>query len=163
MLTGIDTPESTPGLTDKTYSEIIEEIFGTETAPTAGKFYYIQDNEIEQTITQDIYNDLIPVGHTLTDITITDYFPQEIIDNFEFAYISEANIGNISAQVDPETNSITWTIPELEVGQTATVQYKLKLKKDFDSNIVNKILDTNEKLTLLILILMVKKFLILLM
>ncbi len=145
MLTGIDTPESTPGLTDKTYSEIIEEIFGTETAPTAGKFYYIQDNEIEQTITQDIYNDLIPVGHTLTDITITDYFPQEIIDNFEFAYISEANIGNISAQVDPETNSITWTIPELEVGQTATVQYKLKLKKDFDSNIVNKILDTNEK------------------
>ena len=145
MLTGIDNPDSTPGTNDKTFAEIIEEIFGTETAPTAGKFYYVQDNEIEQTITQDIYNDLLPIGHTLTDITITDYFPQEIIDNFEFAYVSEANIGNISAQVDPETNSITWTIPELEVGQTATVQYKLKLKKDFDSNIVNKILDTNEK------------------
>ena len=40
----------------------------------------------------------------------------------------EANIGNISAQVDPETNSITWTIPELEVGQTATVQYNIKIK-----------------------------------
>ena len=145
MLTGIDNPDSTPGTNDKTFAEIIEEIFGTETAPTAGKFYYVQDNEIEQTITQDIYNDLLPIGHTLTDITITDYFPQEIIDNFEFAYVSEANIGNISAQVDPETNSITWTIPELEVGQTATVQYKLKLKEDFDSNIVDKILDTNEK------------------
>ena len=145
MLTGIDNPDSTPGTNDKTFAEIIEEIFGTETAPTAGKFYYVQDNEIEQTITQDIYNDLLPIGHTLTDITITDYFPQEIIDNFEFAYVSEANIGNISAQVDPETNSITWTIPELEVGQTATVQYKLKLKENFDSNIVDKILDTNEK------------------
>ena len=145
MLTGIDNPDSTPGTNDKTFAEIIEEIFGTETAPTAGKFYYVQDNEIEQTITQDIYNDLLPIGHTLTDITITDYFPQEIIDNFEFAYVSEANIGNISAEVDPETNSITWTIPELEVGQTATVQYKLKLKEDFDSNIVDKILDTNEK------------------
>ncbi len=145
MLTGIDNPESTPGIIDKTYSEIIKEIFGTETAPTAGKFYYIQDNEIEQTITQNIYNELLPINHTLTDITITDYFPQEIIDNFEFAYVSQANIGNISTQVDPETNSITWTIPELEVGQTATVQYKLKLKEDFNSDIVDKILDTNEK------------------
>lgn len=145
MLTGIDEPDSTPGTTSKTFAQIIEETFGTETNPTAGKFYYVQDDEIEQTITQDIYNDLLPIGHTLTDITITDYFPQEIIDNFEFAYVSEANIGNISAEVDPETNSITWTIPELEVGQTATVQYKLKLKEDFDSNIVNKILDTNEK------------------
>ncbi len=145
MLTGVDEPESTPGTTSKTFAQIIEETFGTETNPTAGKFYYVQDSEIEQTITQNIYNDLLPIGHTLTDITITDYFPQEIIDNFEFAYVSEANIGNISAQVDPETNSITWTIPELEVGQTATVQYKLKLKRDFDSNIVDKILDTNEK------------------
>lgn len=145
MLTGIDNPESTPGITDKTYSEIITETFGTETAPTAGKFYYIQDDEIEQTITQNIYNDLLPISHTLTDITITDYFPLEIIDNFEFAYVSQANIGNISAQVNPETNSITWTIPKLETGQTATVQYKLKLKEDFNSNIVDKILDTNEK------------------
>ena len=145
MLTGIDNPTSTPGTNDKTFEEIIEEVFGTETSPTAGKFYYVQDDEIEQTITQDIYNDLLPIGHTLTDITITDYFPQEIIDNFEFAYVSQANIGNISAQVDPETNSITWTIPELEVGQTATVQYKLKLKQDFDSNIIDKVLNTNEK------------------
>ena len=145
MLTGIDEPDSTPGTTSKTFAQIIEETFGTETNPTAGKFYYVQDDEIEQTITQDIYNDLLPIGHTLTDITITDYFPQEIIDNFEFAYVSEANIGNISAEVNPETNSITWTIPELEVGQTATVRYKLKLKEDFDSNIVDKILDTNEK------------------
>ena len=72
-------------------------------------------------------------------------FPQEIIDNFEFAYVSNATHGNISAQVDPTTNSITWTIPELAIGETATVQYTLKLKEDFDSSIVNKILDTNER------------------
>ena len=145
MLSGISTPDYIPNTANKTFAQMIEEVFGTEDSPTAGKFYYVQDDEIEQTITQDIYNDLLPIGHTLTDITITDYFPQEIIDNFEFAYVSEANIGNISAEVNPETNSITWTIPELEVGQTATVQYKLKLKEDFDSNIVDKILDTNEK------------------
>ena len=147
MLTGISNPDSVPATRqdDKTYGDIIEEIFGTESAPTVGKFYYVQDSEIEQTITDDIYNDLLPIEQVLTDIVITDYFPQEIIDNFDFAYVSEPNIGNISAEVNTENNSITWTISELRPGETATVQYKLSLKEDFDSSIVGKILDTNEK------------------
>lgn len=147
MLTGISNADDVPATRDddKTFGDIIEEIFGTETNPTVGKFYYVQDSEIEQTITEDIYNDLLPIEKVLTNITVTDYFPQEIIDNFEFAYVSEANIGTISAQVNPEDNSITWTIPELNPGETATVQYTLKLKEDFDSSIVGKILDTNEK------------------
>ena len=147
MLTGITETDSVPATRqdDKTYGDIIEEIFGTESTPTVGKFYNVQDSEIEQTITNNIYNDLLPIEQVLTDIVITDYFPQEIIDNFDFAYVSEPNIGNISAEVNPENNSITWTISELRPGETATVQYKLSLKKDFDSSIVGKILDTNEK------------------
>lgn len=147
MLTGISNADSVPATrTDgKTYGNIIQEIFGTEENPTVGKFYYVQDTEIEKTITQDIYNDLLPVDQVLTDITITDYFPKEIIDNFEFAYVSQPNIGTISSEVNTENNSITWTITELKPGETATVQYTLKLKKDFDSSIVGKILDTNEK------------------
>ena len=147
MLTGITETDSVPATRqdDKTYGDIIEEIFGTESTPTVGKFYNVQDSEIEQTITNNIYNDLLPIEQVLTDIVITDYFPQEIIDNFDFAYVSEPNIGNISAEVNPENNSITWTISELRPGETATVQYTLSLKKDFDSSIVGKILDTNEK------------------
>lgn len=147
MLTGISDADSVPATRpdDKTYGDIIEEIFGTEETPTVGKFYYVQDSEIEQTITNNIYNDLLPIEQVLKDIVVTDYFPQEIIDNFEFAYVSEPNIGTISADVNTENNSITWTISELRPGETATVQYTLSLKKDFDSNIVGKILDTNEK------------------
>lgn len=147
MLTGITEAEDVPATRpdDKTYGDIIEEIFGTESAPTVGKFYYVQDSEIEQTITNDIYNDLLPIEQVLTDIVITDYFPQEIIDNFEFAYVSEPNIGTISTDVNTENNSITWIISELQPGETATVQYTLSLKEDFDSSIVGKILDTNER------------------
>ena len=147
MLTGITEAEDVPATRpdDKTYGDIIEEIFGTESAPTVGKFYYVQDSEIEQTITNDIYNDLLPIEQVLTDIVITDYFPQEIIDNFEFAYVSKPNVGTISAEVNTENNSITWTISELQPGETATVQYTLSLKEDFDSSIVGKILDTNER------------------
>ena len=145
MLTGIDDESYVPNGTDKNFGEIIEEIFGTPENPTAGNFYYVTDDQIETTITENIYNDLLPVEKTLTNIVIKDYFPEEIIDNFDFAYVSDANIGEISAEVDTSDNSITWTIPELASGQTATVQYTLKLKEDFDSSIVDKILDTNEK------------------
>ena len=145
MLTGIDDESYVPNGTDKNFGEIIEEIFGTPENPTAGNFYYVTDDQIETTITENIYNDLLPVEQTLTNIVIKDYFPEEIIDNFDFAYVSDANIGKISAEVDTSDNSITWTIPELASGQTATVQYTLKLKEDFDSSIVDKILDTNKK------------------
>ena len=145
MLTGITEEDSQPIPDGKTYGEIIEEIFGTEETPTAGKFYYVQDSEIEQTITNDIYNDLLPIEHVLTDITITDYFPAEIVNNFEFAYVSELNVGTISTQIDTQNNSITWTISELQPGETATVQYTLSLEEDFDSSIVGPILDTNER------------------
>ena len=145
MLTGISDENYVPLGVTKSFGEIIREIFGTTENPTVGKFYYITDDEIETTITNDIYNSLVPISQSLTNIVIKDYFPKEIVDNFEFAYVSDTNIGEISAKIDSTDNSITWTIPELASGQTATVQYTLKLKENFDSSIVGKILDTNEK------------------
>lgn len=145
MLTGIDTEDYVPSTTTKSFGEIIKEIFGTPEAPTAGKFYYVTDSEIEKTITTDIYKDLLPISKSIKNIKIVDYFPEEIIKNFDFAYVTKANIGDISAAVDTTNNSITWTIPELKSGETANVQYKLKLKENFDEKIVDKILNTNEK------------------
>ncbi len=145
MLTGITNKTNIPNGATKSFGTIISEVFGTEQNPTAGKFYDITDDKIEETITTDIYNSLVPESKSYKNITIVDYFPAEIINNFEFAYVSQANIGNISAKVDTSNNSITWTIPELANGETATVQYKLKLKENFDNNIVNKILNTNQK------------------
>lgn len=145
MLTGIDDETYIPATVTKNFGTIISEIFGTPTNPTAGKFYYVTDDKIEETITTNIYNSLVPESKSYKNITIVDYFPAEIVNNFEFAYVSQANIGNISAEVDTSNNSITWSIPELANGETATVQYKLKLKENFDNNIVNKILNTNQK------------------
>lgn len=144
LLSGIREGEASVNDT-YTYNQYIEQIWGTSTKPLNGDFYYITDDAIEKTITEDIYNSLVPKQKTLKNITVVDYFPAEIVQNFEFAYVSEANIGTISPKIDTTNNSITWTIPELASGQTATVQYKLKLKENFDSAIVNKILNTNQK------------------
>ncbi len=145
MLSGIKDETYVPITTEKNFGQIIKEIFGTPDKPTVGNFYYVTDAEIEKTIKTDIYNSLVPIEKALKNITIVDYFPKEIINNFDFAYVSDANIGNISSKVDTTNNSITWTIPELTNGKTATVQYKLKLKENFDSSIVGKILNTNQK------------------
>ena len=148
MLTGIDNEEATfrtDGTNTYTYGQVIEQVFGSEEYPTVGKFYNVSDTEIEQTITNNIYRDLLPVEQCLKNISVVDYFPQYIVDNFEMTYVDGIDTSNISSTIDTETNSITWTLEELAPGKTATIQYNLKLKDDFDETIIDKILDTNEK------------------
>lgn len=148
MLTGIDNEEATfrtDGTNTYTYGQVIQEVFGTEEQPTKGKFYKISDNEIEKTITEKIYRDLLPIENSLEDIVVVDYFPQYMIENFEMTYIDGIDTSNVSSQIDTETNSITWNLAKLLPGETAIIQYKLKLKDEFDEAIIDKVLDTNEK------------------
>ncbi len=136
-----DTVEPT---TTKTYRALAEEIFGTEDASTTSTYFYIPDDELEDTIVNDIFDSLIvTVDNTLRNITITDYFPQEIIDNFTFEYVASPNIGTVSQEIDTSNNSITWTIELLSEGETATLSYKLTLRDDYDTNIIEQILPTN--------------------
>lgn len=152
MLTGITDGDTSPSYiadytgTRRTYNEIINEIFGTTEKPTIGKFYNITDDKIEDTIKSDIYKDLLPISQSITDIKVMDYFTEEIVNNFDFSYVKDPNYGKISPTIDETTNSITWNIPELKSGETAIVQYKLKLKTNYDEKIVDKILNTNSKL-----------------
>lgn len=132
--------------TNKTYQTLAEEIFGTVDNPTISSYYYINDtaDEIESTIVDKIYSNIIvETDNTLKNIKIKDYFPQEIIDNFNFEHVTAPNIGEVTAQVDTTDNSITWTIPELKEGETATLSYKLTLKNDYNKEIIDKILPTN--------------------
>lgn len=148
MLTGINNEEAAfrkEGTNIYTYGQVIEEIFGTEETPTTGKFYKIDDSDIEETITNKIYRDLLPVEKTLNDVVVVDYFPQYIIDNFEMTYVEGTDTSNISAQIDKETNSITWKIAVLEAGDSAIIKYNLTLKEEFDESIIGQTLDTNEK------------------
>ena len=148
MLTGIDNEEATfrtDGTNTYTYGQVIKEVFGTEEQPTKGKFYKINDNEIEQTITEKIYRDLLPIENALEDVVIVDYFPQYMVDNFEMTYVEGIDVSKVSSKIDTETNSITWNIDKLAPGETVIIQYKLILKDEFDETIIDKVLDTNEK------------------
>ena len=148
VLTGISNGEAVAIPSTKTYNQIISEIFGTTTNPTIGKFYYITDDKIEDTIKSGIYKDLLPISQSFTNLKIVDTFTKEIVENFDFSYVKSPNIGTISDIIDESTNSITWSIPELKSDETAIVQYKLKLKENYSEDILNKVLNTNSKLDL---------------
>ena len=101
-------------------------------------------NEIEDTIVNDIFDSLVLTkDNSISNITITDYFPQEIIDNFDFEYVASPNIGTVSQAIDTTNNSITWNIELLNAGETASLSYKLTLKDDYDKDIIDQILPTN--------------------
>ena len=130
----------------KTYKDLAEEIFGTQEKPTYGKFYYVLDESVENTITKDVYQDVsVVIENEIKDITVVDYFPLNIVENYDFEIFEEANIGTVTPTVDTENNSITWTIGTLEAGKTASFKYKLKLKEKFNEKIINVETPTNQK------------------
>ena len=136
MLTGIDDADYSPMGQDKTFSEILNEIFNND---TVNSFYNIQDSEIEETITQNILTDIKPIEKILNNIKIVDNFSQEIVDNFNITY-SPVNIGTVS---DITNNSLTWNIEELKVGEAATLEYTLTLKEDYNTDILDKLINVN--------------------
>lgn len=144
MMTGVtDNIETQTG---KTYKELAEEVFGTPEKPTVGKFYYITDSEIEETVSETILNQLIaPEDGILTDIDIYDYFPQEIVDNFDFEYVTSPTLGTVSEDIDLQNNMFTWHIPQLSYGESALLSYKLTLKDNINTEIIGVVLNTNQK------------------
>ena len=105
MMTGVTT--NVESQTGKTYKELAEEVFGTPEKPTVGKFYYITDSEIEETVSKTILTQLIaPEDGILTDIDIYDYFPQEIVNNFDFEYVTLPTLGTVSEDIDLQNNMI---------------------------------------------------------
>lgn len=145
MMTGVS--NDVESQTGKTYKALAEEVFGTPENPTVGKFYYITDDEIEETVSETILNQLIaPEDDILTDIDIYDYFPQEIVDNFNFEYVTPPTLGTVSEDIDLQNNMIVWHIDKLGYEESASLSYKLTLKDTINTEIVGVVLDTNEKI-----------------
>ena len=141
----------------KTMPEIAQDIFGTSSNPKIGPVFYAEGDGITDAISELIYKELrstktITVDdlekYTLTDVVIKDYFPQNIVDNFNFEKLSEPQIGTVSDTIDTTDRSITWNIPKLEPKQASSFTYRLSLKDKFNSEIIDLTLPTNEKVVI---------------
>lgn len=123
----------------------IQNVFGTEENPTAGKVYYINKNsEIDNIFNKFMYQEIINyMEHPISNIRIEDVFPKTILDYFDIEY---ENIKNGSITDIGDENSFTWTIDKLTGEETATFKYKIKVKDNVNiTEILDTELKTNEK------------------
>lgn len=137
---------------DYTEKYVAGRLFGTTISPTVGAINYVSDSNLSTFITEDIYSTLISSTSTssykLSNIVIKDYFPQYIIDNFDFTIVDKENVGTVTSTIDKTNRCITWTISELAPQATGKVKYRLTLKNKVNENAVNVNLDTNEKIVI---------------
>lgn len=157
MMTGISEAD---GNTDKDGTEyvinpieddlkVIENIFGTTSAPTAGKFYLVQSADVSNIIEKDILSNVMEiVQNPINNVKIVDYFPTDITENFDFSYVGNPNVGTKSDNINNETNTIEWNIDALKGNEVATLKYKLKIKDMKNENLLNKTIATNKKVVL---------------
>ena len=157
MLTGMDMKDTeengNPAFSSekelKANLEAAELVFGTSQAPTANKYYLVESTNIENVITTDILKDVsTQIGKSLKNVKIVDYFPQDIVENFEFEYVGNPTNGTISPEIDSENYTIEWNVGDVPGGQVVTVRYKLKLKDMENEKIFDREIATNEKVVL---------------
>jgi hypothetical protein len=124
----------------------VERIFGTASNPTADKYYLAKSADVNSIITNDIYNDVIKkISNPLSSTVMTDYFPDDILDNFEFSYVGTPSSGTVSDTIDKTTKSITWEIGTIKADEVVTLKYKLKIKDMQNTALLNKTIATNQK------------------
>jgi hypothetical protein len=158
MLTGMSESD---GHTDKNGNEFeqvntleeelaaAERVFGTKTNPTADKYYLVQSADINNVITNDILRDVTEkIQNPINTVQVVDYFPSDITENFDFSYVGTPSVGTVSEGIDSETSTIIWDIETLKGNETATLQYKLKIKDMQNAELLNKTIATNEKVIL---------------
>ena len=126
-----------------------QNVFGTQENPTADKYYLAKSADVNSIITNDILKDVTnKVRNPMNEVKIVDYFPEDIIENFEFSYVENASLGNVSKTIDTEKKTIEWNIGTLKGDEVATLKYKLKIKDMKNEELLNKTIATNEKVVL---------------
>ena len=129
-------------------SPYVQNLYGTIDNPTYGKMYTFDDTTIDTIITENIYQDIKDLLQLdMTDVKIVDYFPDDIMENFEFEYVENPSKGTTD-KIDEEAKTITWDIGTLGSEEEATLKYKLKIKDMEDTALLNKTIATNEKVVL---------------
>lgn len=125
----------------------VNTIFGTEEQPTTGKFYNITNTSINEIISKNIFQDIMDtMQNPLTEITITDYLPIEMVENFTLTYVEKPSEGTVIQKVDNNGSRLVWKIDILNGNDETSFKYKLKLRDNYNKDILKKELKTNEKL-----------------
>ena len=126
-------------------SSYVQNLYGTIENPTYGKMYGLNNENLDQIVTEYIYDDIISkTGARLKSTTIKLHFTMDVLNNFDLI-ISNSNVDSTNLQ---DEGYILWNIGNVETGATETLEYKLKAKDIENTELVEKIINVNGKLEL---------------
>ncbi|MCL2085765.1 hypothetical protein FWH09_02425, partial [Candidatus Saccharibacteria bacterium] len=127
----------------------VESVFGTPTSPTTGTFYNIGFADFQDIVENDIIKDVLDVTRRpLHNIVIEDFFPADILNNFDFNLAGQPNLGVVTPDINSSTNSLVWTLPELHGNSAAVLRYTLTLRDMNDESLIDRTFSTNERVVL---------------
>ena len=125
-----------------------DNLYGTLEKPTYGKMYSLNNDNLEEIVTEYIYSDVMEkIQPSMTNVTIDDYFPKEIIDNFDIE-IKNSDTMQIDTTKLLTDNYITYNVGNIEGNSSSSLEYTLKIKDMKNEDLLNKTIATNEKVEL---------------
>lgn len=127
-------------------SQYAQNLYGTTSNPTYGKIYDLENSGLTTTLMK-MYQEFTKVRNTtITSVMAKTYFSKEIRENYTITIGDNAIAPDISKL---ETDGyITWSIDTLKTGETATLQYILKIKDMNNQSLFNKTALINQKVEL---------------
>jgi len=128
-------------------SSYVQDLYGTIENPTYGIAYDSKNITSYDFLSNKVSEEVLStIPDNITNITLTDYFPTEIVENFDFSYVKKPTTGTISSEI--KDNNIVYKVDKLQGNDSITISYKLKLKDNVKTDLLGKEILTNEKVTL---------------
>lgn len=117
-------------------SPYVNDLYGTIDNPTYGKMYSLNNDNLEQIVTDYIYADIVEeIGTAISQVSIEFTFSQDILDNFDITIenSSSVNIDNLTTK-----GIVVWDVGNLEANKSATLNYSLQIKNMNNSSLLDK-------------------------
>ena len=124
----------------------VDDLYGSIDNPTYGKMYSLNNANLEQIVTDYIYNDVMEeIGTAISNVSIEFTFSKDILDNFDITIgdSSDINIDNLTTD-----GIMVWNVGSLDANESVTLKYCLKIKDMNNSNLLNKTIPIAEQVVL---------------
>ena len=123
-------------------SPYVQKIYGTLENPTYGKMYSLNNNTLEQIVTEYIYQDIMEdIRINIKSAVINEYFSEDIIENFDISFANE----NVDITHLNDNNYVVWNIGDVEGNKTVSLKYTLQIKDMKNEELLNKVISTSDK------------------
>lgn len=132
-------------LTQEESEKYVNELYGTFENPTYGKMYSLENSSLEKIVLDYMYSDIFSsVKGIMYSLKLREYFTSKVLQYFKII-VTDPNVDTTAID---NGGYMMWNIDQLNIGETRTLNYTLKVKDMNNKDIVDQITEINDKIEL---------------